>query len=385
MNNPVAFVLLEGPVTLNETALLEALRQRHPDVRWNVTEHGANVRADGPLVIRADDHLLVAMSMPAPIPLDENLWKRASSFWPEAPGVASRHRAHLVVSTMGAAEDGADIRRLTYIENTRLTTAMVGGLIATTPGCCAAVWGGKVASSAQMWLEGSRRAFAPFPGYPFTLWLDVIPYKSDRTVGAITIGLSAFVDREIEFEVDGMDLPTTIHRVAGLATYLIEHGTAVKDGDTIGVSATDRIKIHHRISRLTGLPVIAVGDIRLAPEQPRHYPIIPAAIAKDHPLLVMLSRVGLFDASSPDNQVQLPRNARVSDVRLESYDHGLNGVFSGILGTDAYVEADEKARRALMRGETELAKSALMPFAMEIRKFQETARYAIGRGDLHMF
>ena len=59
-------------------------------------------------------------------------------------------------------------------------------------------------------------------------------------------------------------------------------------------------------------------------------------------------------------------------------DHSFeNGVLSDILGTDAYIEADEKARSALARGDAEMVKSALMPFAEEIKKFQATARYAL--------
>jgi hypothetical protein len=375
MSNPIAFVLLENPATPNAQALVDAMRQRHPDLAWNIAAGAANPTESS--LIRCGNQLLAVMSVPAPLPRDEGLWKRAAMLWPEGSEAAGRHSAHLIVSMMGTNQN--------KVESARITTAVVGGLIAVTPGCSAVVWGAKVARSAQIWFDMSLRAFTPFPGYPFTLWVDIVPFPSGQTIGAITVGLSSFVDREIEFEMDGMDRPTVIDRVAGLALYLIEHGTVIKDGDTIGVSQTNRIKVHYRTSRFTAAPVISVGSGLPAPDRLQYYPIIPASIARDHPLLIMLTKVGLFDASSPVNQIQLWPDAYASQVRLESYDEGMNGVLSKILRTDAYAEADKKARHALAGGDVEAAKSTLMPFAEEISKFLMTARYALTTGRLFMF
>jgi hypothetical protein len=389
MSYPVAFVLLEGPVTLNESALVEALRQRHPDARWDIADNVAQAGVDRPIIIRGGDSLVVVIPMPAPLPRDRNrLWKRASRIWPEAPEIAGRHRAHLVVSTIGPAENNAGIAHLTHIGSARLTTAVVGGLIAVTPGCCAVAWGAAVGHSAQMWLDTSRSAFAAWPNHPFSLWIDIIPYSSGHATAAITLGLSAFVDREIEFEVDGMDRATVIYRVAHIAFYLIQHGLGamIKDGTTIeGDSEADRVKVRYRTSRFTGSPVLAIGPERNIADWMKSYPVIPASIARDHPLLIMLGKAGLFDASSPENQIQLRAAHYVSEVRMESYDKGLIGVLSNILATDAYAEADEKARRALAIGNVETARSALMPFAKEVGEFQQTTRLALTLGDLHMF
>jgi hypothetical protein len=295
----------------------------------------------------------------------------------EAREVAGRHRAHLVVSIVGANEN--------MLESARITTAVVGALIAVTPGCCAVVWRALTGRSAQMWLDGSRRAFAPFPDYPFTLWVEILPFRSGQTIGATTAGLYAFVNREIEFDVPGLDLSTIIDRVAGLVTYLIGHGAVIKDGDTIEVSAADRIKVHHGTSRFNGVPVFAVGSEHEAPGKLKHYPIIPPRIARDHPLLIMLGKAGLFDPNSADNQVSLRPDAYESEVRMENYDQGITGVFSEILAGPACAEADKRARQALARGDVETAKSALIPFAKEVRDFQAAARHALTHGNLFMF
>ena len=38
-----------------------------------------------------------------------------------------------------------------------------------------------------------------------------------------------------------------------------EHGDVIKDGHTFGTSETDRIKVHHGVSRFNGSPVLRVG------------------------------------------------------------------------------------------------------------------------------
>jgi hypothetical protein len=353
------------------------MRQRHPDLSWDLAEDSAAAKPNDALLLRCGEHLVTVVSVPAPVPHDKDLWERASLLWPEGREVAARHRAHLIVSMTGKNEN--------KLESARITTAVIGGLIAVTPGCCAVIWRKIIARSAPMWLDGSRRAFAPSPGFPFMLWVEILPFPSGQTIGATTAGLSAFIGRDIEFEVEGMDFSTMINRVAGLVAYLIGHGAVIKDGDTIGVSDVDRTKVHFRTSRFNGDPVLAIVPEHAMPGRWKQYPIISPATARVHPLLIMLSSVGLFDLSGPDNQVQLRPDVYESEERLETYEQGLNGWLSKLLKTGAYIEAEKKARSALSRGDAELARSTLISFAEEVRKFQTTVRLALTRGDLFMF
>jgi hypothetical protein len=373
---PIAFVLLQNPATLNPLALVDVLRQRHPERAWD--EPGDTKNPENPVnaFIRCGERLVVLMVVEAPVPKQEDLWSRAAFIWPAAQEAAGRHRAHIVVSIL--SKDG------TNLDNARIVTAVVGGLVSIVQGACAVVMGGKAARSPELWQQMSQRSFGPYPEYPFTLWVDIAPFRSGQSIAAFTVGLATFVGREIEFEVPGMDQATTVQRVAGLTSYLIEHGDVIKDGHTVGTSETDCIKAHHGVSRFNGSPVLRVGP-DAAPTGTKRYPIIPMSIAKAHPLLIMLNRVGLFDAASPDNQVQLRPEAYASETRLDSYDQGIQGVLSKIVASDPYVEADKKARAALERGDAETAKSALMPFAKDVEKFQHAARHALGSGNLFMF
>jgi hypothetical protein len=249
----VAFVLLDRFVSPNMAAVVAALRVRHPELPVELmtgkdsVSGAAGTSASLPL-IRCGDQFVVVMAMPAPIPQDQGLWSRTAHTWPEGKATAERHQGHLIVSVLGQSKQ--------QLPTARVITAVIGALVAVTPECRAVVWRSKVARSAALWQEMSRRSFAPFPDCPFTLWLDVLPFRSGAVVGAVTMGLSAFAGREIEFETGNLDLPTVIDKVAGLAAYLLEHGAVVKDGDTFGGDEREHFRVHYETSaRFAGLPV----------------------------------------------------------------------------------------------------------------------------------
>ncbi|WP_063688314.1 DUF4261 domain-containing protein [Bradyrhizobium stylosanthis] len=248
----LALVLLEQPATPDMVALAGALRARHPELPMEVERGGeGGVRKGSPL-LRCGNEFVAVMSMPAPIPEDSGLWSRAASTWPEGRAVAARHRGHLIVSVLGQNQQP--------LSAARLTTAVIGGLIATMPQCCGVVWNGKVARSADLWLDMSMQSFAPFPDYPSSLWFDMLPFRSEAGIGAATMGLSAFAEREIQFETRKLTLATLMSKVDGLAAYLIEHGPVVKDGDTFGRDDRERFAVRYKNSDQFGLPVLFCSD-----------------------------------------------------------------------------------------------------------------------------
>jgi Domain of unknown function (DUF4261) len=248
MDRPMAFVLLDRPVAPDMAAVVAAIVRRHPGTPASVPgEAKPGQRNDSPLLLCAGEFVVV-MSMPAPVPRDDGVIARAAAAWPQARATFDRHRAHLIVSTLGTSEHPLRLARP--------VTAVVGALIAAVPGCLGVVWG-QVAHPAERWLGMSRAAFAPYPEFPFKLWVGIHPFGYGSSVGAVTSGLAAWVGREVEFEGDGLDLSKIVDKVAGLAAYLIERGSVIGDGETFGASGDERIQVHHAMSnRFSGLPVL---------------------------------------------------------------------------------------------------------------------------------
>lgn len=250
----LAFVLLNKSVTPDMSVVAKVLHAQHPELATEALDDdpAQPSQANSPL-IRCGNEFVAVMPMPAPIPQDPGLWVRAARTWPEGEAVATGHQAHIIVSLLGKSESP--------LVAARLTTAVIGALIASVPECCGVVWACRVARPADLWLEESRWSLAPYPDYPFRLWVDILPFRSGAKVGVITMGLAAFVGREIEFVTGKLALPALFDKVAGLSVYLIEHGNVVKDGDTMGASASERIAVRYKNSDIfEGLPVFHCTD-----------------------------------------------------------------------------------------------------------------------------
>ncbi|MGQ0683360.1 DUF4261 domain-containing protein [Bradyrhizobium sp.] len=192
-------------------------------------------------------------SRPGAAPLPNEEWERpslrASAQWPEAASVFSKHGAHLVVTTVAEPSD--------RLKAARCLAALVGALIVAVPGCRGVLWESLVAHSAQAWAEASQDAFAPYPTFPYPLWVSLHAFQDAGGIGVITFGLSSFVGREIELEPRDTDAAVALQRVAGLAVYLMQHGPVLKDGETFGATAAERIRVRHVESkRVSGLPVL---------------------------------------------------------------------------------------------------------------------------------
>ena len=256
MDRQVAFVLLGQPTTVDMQAVAQAIRARYPVLSVEVvaTSAQSGERPAQPPLIRCGDEFVTVMNIPAPLPRDQGdeVWTRAAKTWPQAAAVLSGHRAHLIVATVGKV--------VSPLREARAVTAVIGGLLDNVSGCSAVMWAARVVRSAAHWKDQSRAAFAPYPNYPFLLWIDITSIRAGTGMDAVTIGLSSFVDREIEFEVGQLNPSDVLNNVAGLAGYLIEHGNVVKDGDTFGGSEAERIKIRHATSvHRSGVPILRVA------------------------------------------------------------------------------------------------------------------------------
>jgi hypothetical protein len=389
MTSPVAFVLLDEARLPDEKVLIEALRRRHPGLQCESRPARANAKADDYRLIRAGHHMVAILLMTAPIPFNQLLWQRASSTWPDAFQAVERHRAHLAVSVLEPAAEGDEMAKPRVIERTRLLTAIVGSLIDAQSGCLGVVWNGRVGCSPEEWREQSLRSFEPFPDHPYSLWIEIVHFVSGQTIGAYTSGLSTLVGREIEFEVDGLDQHDVTDRVARVSSYLIADGldqnlasgTVYEDDDeNVGVVA-----VLHRNSRFGIGPVVSFFSLHDRAGRLKTYQIIPASLAQDHPLLVMLSKVGLFDPTESENRIQLRPDHYVSESRLEQFDDSLARELSEMRASEAYAECDRKARHALASGDNASARSALLPWAEKVRQLQKGAKLALTLCDVFMF
>jgi hypothetical protein len=252
MSRQIAYVLLDAAKPLDPAAVIAALRQRYPNQPVEpMTGSAATGQAPETMMLRCAGVPLVVLAMAMPLPEEE--WKlpamRVFSQWPDGPSVFAGHKTHLVVSTFSEPSD--------RLLSARSIAAVVGALISVLPGCSAVLWENLVAHAAETWEVMSRDAFAPYPAFPYPLWVSLHPFKDGDKIGLISFGLMSFVGREIELEPHNITPAEATNKAAGLAVYLMQHGPVLKDGATFGATPAERILVRHvQSKRVPGLAVL---------------------------------------------------------------------------------------------------------------------------------
>jgi hypothetical protein len=180
-------------------------------------------------------------SMPAPIPWSTLEGPCATAWWwREATSICKPCRGHYLVWTESGDGD-------VFAANLRLT-AIVAALVRTAK-APAVYWGaGTLVRSGDDFCrqaEGATRDVMPL-----YLWLDfrIEPTGGDQLFFAPT-GMTAFGLMELETLAPRRMANHVLNRLFNAAHYLCDHGPVLEDGQTFGMSETEKIGISHRPSR----------------------------------------------------------------------------------------------------------------------------------------
>ena len=227
----VVAVILPEARTLDPQRIADAVRKRVDEKdRFDGVEPGAN-----PVLLRIGGGTAAVSLAERPVP-NQELQKacRIAWYWRAACDTVDDHRAHVVVILMGTG--------LGRLESALLQTKIVAAVIEET-NAVASYWGVNL-QSRDVFLQGSARAAAG--GIPTTLWVN---YRMSREAsGSFTLsthGLKDFGVMEIEARDATVPGSALFDLATGATQYLIGGGTGFKDGDTIGQSPTQRIRVRH--------------------------------------------------------------------------------------------------------------------------------------------
>ena len=249
MESSTAFVLLDSPTKITGSTICQTLKARHPEQPLIDLPGGGD---KGPIILNFAGAMIAVMQIDVPLPSGwEDVASRAALYWPEATAIFSRHRAHLVVSPMGGSESP--------LQTARALTAAIGAIVASEPQCSGIVWNSTVANSSEVVADLSQYAFAPYPDFPTALWVSRNPFRALPSAGVLTLGLQRFIGREIEIMGNASQLEELLTTTDSLIAYFLERGGNVRDGDTFGISETEKIPMHLVESRrFNGWPVISI-------------------------------------------------------------------------------------------------------------------------------
>lgn len=173
--------------------------------------------------------------MPAPMPWSDLEGPCAVAWWwPEAAEKLKDHQAHAIVTLLNQTDNII----INYLAVTRLAACL-----AATTNAAGVYWGaGTVVHSPERFVEQSTGAHPQ--NLPLELWIDFrIQQTFDGQYQLLTTGLESLNKREIEIAPCALPPVELLGLGYDIAHYMLTSGAELHDGDTIGRSASERIRI----------------------------------------------------------------------------------------------------------------------------------------------
>jgi hypothetical protein len=202
----------------------------------------SSIRPDdsGVFSFNVGDEFLAMALMPAPYPATDLEGPIATSWmWPREPPIhnVKQHRSHLLITMTGGAAD--PVRR-------RLILTAVTALAAKQPGVMAVYWPeAALVLFPPVFVNMAEKINSP-EAPPLYLWVDLRAFRNeDGTTALFTTGLAPLGHMEIEIPRIDMEPGELREWLLNILYYLLEKGPVLKDGETIGMSAEQQIRIRH--------------------------------------------------------------------------------------------------------------------------------------------
>lgn len=227
--------------TRQVTAIIFLDRPAKPDAKrlkerfGEILPIGENVsQEENVAVIPCDGSMLIAGLVDTPLPEKHwREWADAAWWWPEAEEMMRQNQAHIIVSS-------------TWDKSTRIDAHLKHMLIVRefVEQLCAigVAWGNVLVSANQF--AGEFHRFQTENILPVRVWV-LIQLSGDGEGGTIvsTLGMNQFDLREIEANSAPMEPKDALEFVNNLAGYLLTNGPVINDGDTVGGSEEQRIRM----------------------------------------------------------------------------------------------------------------------------------------------
>ena len=204
----------------DSTRLTELLRD------WPCPLQPESDKSPGIIMMRAPGGWAACALMPAPIPLGET---------ETVPEALRDHTAHLILHVGSGELDTLD----TWLLLTKLTAAVVESTNA------AGVYWSAASTIHEPAVFRELAAVASREQPPLMIWVGFHSSRSEAGTSVFTTGMDAFGAMDLEVRDSELEPSTVLERLFGVAAYCIQTGRPIRDGDTIGESAAERIPVKH--------------------------------------------------------------------------------------------------------------------------------------------
>jgi hypothetical protein len=227
----LALIPLSGEVRISVVEMQRDLKSTWPGTPLAVDFK----REQGILTFTLGKAFVAIALMPGPIAW-EDLEKRCkrSWLWPDAAKDLKGHSQHFVLTL--ESETSARDRAI-------LLTKVCASVLANCNAALGVMYGDAgVLARREVFRDLAVESLRT--SLPAELWIDCAVARVNKTKSqGYTTGLAALGHPEIE-AVNIPESPERLHsRMIGVARYLVEHGPIIQEGDAIGQSANEHIRV----------------------------------------------------------------------------------------------------------------------------------------------
>lgn len=235
MDVALSMVLLRETADLPVPRIVEELRARYPELNASVEGTEDGERETSVATLQLQDAYLALACMPSPLPWSDLEGPCATSLlWKNASDEVKTHAAHVVVSIMSELDE---------IKRSILLTQVTTAILAACEGAMGVYWGNaSLLIPKPIFVEFAEQILPQGP--PLDIWIDFrVGWQAEKRSAGFTQGMTALGHMELEAQ-DWPEKPSDLReRLQGLVLYLLNNGRVIKDGDTVGQSASEKIRV----------------------------------------------------------------------------------------------------------------------------------------------
>ncbi len=227
----ISFVLFDDDPEISVTEIRKDLSDRWPQLPLG----SGSERSDDTWSFRVGSTDVILAKMDAPVPWAELEGPCSTSLlWPDAESQLRDHRTHLVVTVSG---------ELSSVELSTLLTQVTASVLATASSALGAYWGSATLLLPKAFFVDCATEMLPH-SLPIDLWVDLrVGSDGGNHSSGFTTGLAALGHMEFETQ-DAYESPAELReRLWSLADYVLSNGRLIRDGNTVGEDANERIQV----------------------------------------------------------------------------------------------------------------------------------------------
>lgn len=238
-------------------ALLAQMRNDWPDLDQSLLRLGEapsagdeDTNADGddaPMqCLEYADYLIALMPIPLQIGDDIAQICAHSRLWPDATPAPVEYAAHTIVTVMRFSDDGQEPN---LVAQAALLSRVLASAVAVSNSIQAVYFG----SANHVVLPGLFRELtqATLPEPLPIAWVAInVGARPDGVMTGHTRGMDMLGLMDIEIPETADSAEGVFSRLTGIVDYLIENGMVISDGDTLGATEDERIRVVYGPSAL---------------------------------------------------------------------------------------------------------------------------------------